>query len=153
QALEDGEHLLDAAHLAAAHQLPRLVQYADRDTFGMDIESYVVHNDLHKSGYARTQTTYLYVTRLTEAPFIVSRLRAHRNSANLLRADRPKGRTAQTGLGQPLDTRAARTVGTRAILAKMWEVWKRRSGKNTGNTAPFRFATPNGVQARYRSGA
>src|SRR5262249_42081558 len=75
QALEDGEHLLDAAHLAASHQLPRLVQYADRDTFGMDIESYVVHNDLHKSGYARTQTTYLYVTRLTEAPFIVSRRR------------------------------------------------------------------------------
>jgi hypothetical protein len=52
QALEDAEHLLNAAHLAAAHPLPRLVQYADRDTFGMDIESYVMQNDLHKSGYA-----------------------------------------------------------------------------------------------------
>jgi hypothetical protein len=38
----------------------------------MDIESYVIHNDLHKSGYAGTQTTYIYVTRLTEAPCIVS---------------------------------------------------------------------------------
>jgi hypothetical protein len=73
QALEGAEHLLDAADLAAAHPPPRIVQYTFKDTFYMYIEYYVIHNDLHKSGCAGTQATYLHVTRLTEAPFIVSR--------------------------------------------------------------------------------
>src|SRR5262249_44201062 len=89
QALEGGQHLLDAADLAAAHQLPRLAQYTDRDTFGMDIESYVIHDDLHKSGYAGTQAAYLHVTRLTEAPFIVSRRRQFASWRFALRSDRP----------------------------------------------------------------
>jgi hypothetical protein len=74
QALEGAQHLLNAADLAAAHRLSSLVQDTDRDTFGMDIESYVIHNDLHKSGHAETQATYLHVTRPTEAPFMVSHL-------------------------------------------------------------------------------
>src|SRR5262249_33695605 len=68
QGLEDAQHLLDAAHLATAHQLPSLVEDADRYTSSVNVESYVIHGCLLKSRYARTQTTYLHVTRLTEAP-------------------------------------------------------------------------------------
>src|SRR5262245_43354461 len=66
QAVQDAEQRLEAAHLATAHQQPGFVEYADRYTRGMDVESYVIHKDLRKSGLARAQTTYLQVTRLTE---------------------------------------------------------------------------------------
>jgi hypothetical protein len=54
QALQGAEHLLDAADLAAAHQLPGLVKDANRDTRRMDVEPYVVHGCLPQPGYAGT---------------------------------------------------------------------------------------------------
>jgi len=54
QALEDTQHLLDAAHLAATHLLPSFVEDADRYARRVNVESYEVHECLPQLGYART---------------------------------------------------------------------------------------------------
>src|SRR5262245_12169209 len=76
QAFEDPHHLLDRPHLGAANDLPCLAEHADGDPLAVDIEPYVKHQYLLKSGCVRTSTTDLQVTRLTEVSFIVSHRRA-----------------------------------------------------------------------------
>src|SRR5262245_32160882 len=71
QAFEGPHHLLDRAHLAAAHQLPLVAEYADGNTLAVNIESYVVHKHLHSRNGSHL-AFYFHVTRLTEAPYIVS---------------------------------------------------------------------------------
>src|SRR5690348_6464746 len=72
---EDAQHLLDAAHASTPNELAVLVEHADGDALGVDVESDVKHGNLLKSECVRTSTSWSHVTRLTEASFIVSRRR------------------------------------------------------------------------------
>src|SRR5262249_3049403 len=87
QALEEAQHLLDAAHLGAVGDLPCLAEYADRNALAVDIEPDVEHKCLPKSGYVRTCATWFHVTRPTEASYIVS----HRGRCDCAKQSLGKG--------------------------------------------------------------
>jgi hypothetical protein len=49
EAPEDAQHLLEALHLGAVGELPRLAEHADCDALAVDVEADVEHGYLSKS--------------------------------------------------------------------------------------------------------
>src|SRR5690242_11154994 len=54
QPFEDSHHLVDRPHLAAVNDLSRLVEYTNRDAFGVNVESDVEHRNLLESANVKS---------------------------------------------------------------------------------------------------
>src|SRR5262249_55645364 len=72
QALEDAQHLLQPADLAALDKLPLLAEHAQRDALRLNVDTHVNQKARLDIEERQGSRTCFHVTRLTEASFIVS---------------------------------------------------------------------------------